>query len=264
LGPLKSRASSQELPFWRRLRGRLEHAVEPLAEERCRPRVQAAVDIEHATVRRASRLAKPGLHPWTRRLPNVAAARPAGLPGTGTPGRPATRPRRPRARSTPHNQPRTPTPPRPQGATAGVSTSLERSFRRVAWLCILSNTSLSRRRGVGPHCSFCGTFTGPFSQVEGLCTVLICMPCLEVRQAQPNTLLGLHDLAGPGSSGAARSTAAASGSSAPGTWRGTPQPSIPAGRLPTSCCGPTRSSACGSCTAGSPEAGRVSKITVGP
>jgi hypothetical protein len=39
---------------------------------------------------------------------------------------------------------------------------------------------------VGPHCSFCGTFTGPFSQVEGLFAVLICIPCLEVRQAQPD------------------------------------------------------------------------------
>jgi hypothetical protein len=29
---------------------------------------------------------------------------------------------------------------------------------------------------VGPHCSFCGTFTGPFSQVEGLFTVHICIP----------------------------------------------------------------------------------------
>jgi hypothetical protein len=37
--------------------------------------------------------------------------------------------------------------------------------------------------GVGPHCSFCGTFTGPFSEVEGLFTVLVCIPCLEVRQA---------------------------------------------------------------------------------
>jgi hypothetical protein len=50
---------------------------------------------------------------------------------------------------------------------------------------------------VGPHCSFCGTFTGPFSQVQGLCTVLICIPCLEVHQAQPNTLLGLHDPGDP-------------------------------------------------------------------
>jgi hypothetical protein len=46
---------------------------------------------------------------------------------------------------------------------------------------------------VGSHCSFCGTSTGPFSEVEGLFTVLICIPCLEVRQAQPDTLLGHHD-----------------------------------------------------------------------
>jgi hypothetical protein len=46
---------------------------------------------------------------------------------------------------------------------------------------------------VGPHCSVCGTVTGPFSQIEGLFTVLICIPCLEVRLAQPATLLGLHD-----------------------------------------------------------------------
>jgi hypothetical protein len=46
---------------------------------------------------------------------------------------------------------------------------------------------------VEPHCSFCGTFTGPFSAVEGLFTVLICISCLEVRQAQPDTLPGLHD-----------------------------------------------------------------------
>jgi hypothetical protein len=58
---------------------------------------------------------------------------------------------------------------------------------------------------VGPHCSFCGTFTGPFSEIEGLFTVLICIPCLEVRLAQPDTLLGLHDPGRSGSSGAARS-----------------------------------------------------------
>jgi hypothetical protein len=57
-----------------------------------------------------------------------------------------------------------------------------------------SNTGSSIRGcGVGPHCSFCGIFTGPFSEVEGLFRVLICIPCLEVRQAQPDTLLGLHD-----------------------------------------------------------------------
>jgi len=46
---------------------------------------------------------------------------------------------------------------------------------------------------VEPHCSFCGTFTGPFSQIEDLSTVIICIPCLEVRLAQPDTLLGLYD-----------------------------------------------------------------------
>jgi hypothetical protein len=29
--------------------------------------------------------------------------------------------------------------------------------------------------------------------VEGLFTVLICIPCLEVRQAQPDTYFGLYD-----------------------------------------------------------------------
>jgi hypothetical protein len=38
-----------------------------------------------------------------------------------------------------------------------------------------------------------GPSPGPFSEVEGLFTVLICIPCLEVRLAQPGTLLGLHD-----------------------------------------------------------------------
>jgi hypothetical protein len=102
---------------------------------------------------------------------------------------------------------------------------------------------------VGPHCSFCGTFTGPFSEIEGLFTVLICIPCLEVRLAQPDTLLGLHDPGLAWAQWAARSRAAAAGSSAPGTWSGTPRPSIPAGRPPTSCCGPTRTSASESCTA---------------
>jgi hypothetical protein len=45
------------------------------------------------------------------------------------------------------------------------------------------------------HCSFCGSTSGPFAKVEGLFTVLICIPCLEIRQAQPDTRLGLH---GPG------------------------------------------------------------------
>ena len=46
----------------------------------------------------------------------------------------------------------------------------------------------------GGHCSFCGASRGPFATVEGLFTVLICIPCLEVRQDQPVTRLGRHDL----------------------------------------------------------------------
>jgi len=42
------------------------------------------------------------------------------------------------------------------------------------------------------HCSFCGSTSGPFAKVEGLFTVLICIQCLEIRQAQSDTRLGLH------------------------------------------------------------------------
>ena len=42
-------------------------------------------------------------------------------------------------------------------------------------------------------CSFCGSTRGPFATVEGLFTVLICIPCLEVRQPQPDSCIGLHD-----------------------------------------------------------------------
>ena len=64
-------------------------------------------------------------------------------------------------------------------------------------LLFLEHRFERRGCGVGPHCSLCGTFTGPFSEVEGLFTVLICIPCLEVRQARSDTLLGLHDPAQP-------------------------------------------------------------------
>ncbi len=50
--------------------------------------------------------------------------------------------------------------------------------------------------GAAGPCSFCGATIGPFARVEGLFTVWICIPCLEVRLAQPATRLGLHD---PGS-----------------------------------------------------------------
>ena len=42
---------------------------------------------------------------------------------------------------------------------------------------------------MGPHCSFCETSTGPFQQVEGLFTVLMCADC----QASPAELLAHHD-----------------------------------------------------------------------
>ena len=34
---------------------------------------------------------------------------------------------------------------------------------------------------MGPHCSFCGTSTGPFREVEGLFTVLMCADCQAAR-----------------------------------------------------------------------------------
>jgi hypothetical protein len=43
------------------------------------------------------------------------------------------------------------------------------------------------------HCSFCGATSEPFATVEGLFTVWICIPCLEIRQPQPGTRLSLHD-----------------------------------------------------------------------
>jgi hypothetical protein len=104
---------------------------------------------------------------------------------------------------------------------------------------------------VGPHCSFCGTFTGPFSQVQGLCTVLICIPCLKVHQAQPNTLLGLHDPGDPWVPWGCPIHGCGRWFIGPGISSGIPRPSIPAGRPPTSCCGPTRTSASGSCSGGS-------------
>jgi hypothetical protein len=50
--------------------------------------------------------------------------------------------------------------------------------------------------GAAGHCSFCGASRGPFATVEGLFTVLICIACLEIRQAQPDRRLGPDD-AGP-------------------------------------------------------------------
>jgi hypothetical protein len=47
--------------------------------------------------------------------------------------------------------------------------------------------------GEGGHCSFCGATRRPFATVEGLFTVWICIPCLEVRQAGPGIRRRLHD-----------------------------------------------------------------------
>ena len=47
---------------------------------------------------------------------------------------------------------------------------------------------------MGPHCSFCGTSTGPFSEVEGLFTVLMCRRCwAAMRPASLPELLAYHD-----------------------------------------------------------------------
>jgi hypothetical protein len=45
------------------------------------------------------------------------------------------------------------------------------------------------------RCSFCGATSGPFAKVQGLFTVLICIPCLDVRQPQADNRLSFH---GPG------------------------------------------------------------------
>jgi hypothetical protein len=48
---------------------------------------------------------------------------------------------------------------------------------------------------VGPHCSFCGTSTGPFREVEGLFTVLLCVGGQAARSGRSPELLAHH---GPG------------------------------------------------------------------
>jgi hypothetical protein len=83
--------------------------------------------------------------------------------------------------------------------TPGPSPNPSHGSRHLLSCYRVSNTSSSiggaewGRTVPSAHCSFCGTFTGPFSEIEGLFTVLICIPCLEVRLAQPDTLLGHHD-----------------------------------------------------------------------
>ena len=77
--------------------------------------------------------------------------------------------------------------------------------------------------------------------------VLICIPCLEVRQAQPDMLLGLHD---PGDLREQWGCPIQGcGKWFIGPWSRTQRPSILAGRPPMSCGGRIRTSACGSSTA---------------
>jgi hypothetical protein len=82
--------------------------------------------------------------------------------------------------------------------------------------------------GVGPHGWFCGTFTGPFSEVEGLFTLVVCIPCLEVRLAQPDTLLGFHDPGQPWEQWGCPIQGCGRWFLGPWTWRATPGPSTPA------------------------------------
>jgi hypothetical protein len=46
---------------------------------------------------------------------------------------------------------------------------------------------------VGPHCSFCGSSTGPFLEVEGLFRVLMCAGCQAARSGDLGELLAHHD-----------------------------------------------------------------------
>jgi hypothetical protein len=84
--------------------------------------------------------ARPSTWPGRRRVspgPSLGARRHVERRDAGTPGRPATRPRRPRARSTPHSQPRTPAAPHPgvaaaaRPATLGLSCTQRAPARRV-------------------------------------------------------------------------------------------------------------------------------------
>ena len=46
---------------------------------------------------------------------------------------------------------------------------------------------------MGSHCSFCGTSTGPFREVEGLFVVLMCYRCQAIRHAERSELVARHD-----------------------------------------------------------------------
>ena len=64
------------------------------------------------------------------------------------------------------------------------------------------------------------TLNGYRCQIEGLFTVLICIPCLEIRLAQPDRLLGFYDPGQPWEQWGCPIKGCGRWSSAPGTWRG--------------------------------------------
>jgi hypothetical protein len=67
----------------------------------------------------------------------------------------------------------------------GACYALEHKFERV-------------RCELGPRCSFCGTSTGPFREVEGLFTALMCDRCYDARHGPAAELLAHHDPGEPG------------------------------------------------------------------
>jgi hypothetical protein len=101
---------------------------------------------------------------------------------------------------------------------------------------------------VGPHCSFCGTSTGPFREVEGLFTVLMCARCRVVRHASPPPHLAHHDPGEPWLKWGCPIQGCGHRVIIPHELEGTRRPSIPAGSPATSCFGPIRTSYSGSCT----------------
>jgi len=60
-----------------------------------------------------------------------------------------------------------------------------------------SNIRSDRRAAVwGPHCSFCGTATGPFLEVQGAFTLLMCPGCQAARDGtggREPPVLARHD-----------------------------------------------------------------------
>jgi hypothetical protein len=117
--------------------------------------------------------------------------------------------------------------------------------------------------GVGPRCSFCGTATGPFSEVGGGFPLQMCQACQAARAASgtagllegPAELLAHHRPGEPHLQW---------GCPLCGYWAGLPwfleghtDAEHPGGRRPTSWCGRCRARSCGWCTAARPVRARA-------